>query len=1126
MKRIISIILFCFATMQLISQDRTDFYDYNYIRTFIPIRNNADTAVPLHGQIDYENEWSEQVSYFDGLGRPMQDLQVAASPIGWDIIQPYIYDNSGRLTREYLPYTYPQVSGNTPGAFRDRAIIEQKYFYQATIQENPNYTFAEKSFDGSPLNKVLKQGFAGEPWNMTDGRVMESAYSTNSENYEVFFLSVTDNGVLSKEGFYPATKLHKTITKDENHNYTTVYADFSNRTLLQVSSGSGISFSTYYVYDDLGNLRYVLPPLTTVQIQNASISETFNLETSWVQQLCYYYEYDKKGRMIKKKLPGKDIEFMIYDERNRLVLTQDGNLRAANNWLFTKYDAFNRPIITSSYQNNAAIGQPAMQDLVDNVTTFFETFSSGDFFGYTNIAFPDIESLNCKVNTVSFYDNYKYYEAQSESFKKLYSFNEAEIDFIFLKDNKTKGQITTTMVRTLPTDQIVDANTDEWQFTLYYYDKYGNAIQSIKTIAFRGVEIVSNKFNFTRQLLASRDHLVFASDRTSESISTLQKFTYDRAGRMLNTTHQVNEDTLVNLCGQVYDELGRLKTKKLHKPESGLAWAQQIGYRYNVRNWLTGINNDLFSLTLGYNETQGTPQYNGNISEMFCQSPSYDMYLFTYDGLNRLTKATHPVGGAYGTSYSYDKNGNILKLFRAGIDSLSYAYKGNQLASVNDVLDDQCQNNGFTDDGFFELTEYAYDNNGNMLVDLNKQISLVTYNYLNLPNQINIVRKGDFDNILYQYDATGQKLIKQTKVNGRVITTTHYIGNFVFENGALKHIITSEGLVEPMGGKMVYQYFIKDHLGNNRVLFNGDNLVLQQNSYYPFGMLVTPLRENRAYYDYNRYLYNGKELQDDFELDWYDYGARFYDPTLVRFHSIDNYSEKYHSQSTYQYALNNPISNIDIMGDSAWTINNTWNNDFISKYQSSVQNRIQQYQKDGKEFTCEDLALSIMMDFAEENRLPVSITNESGTYDARSNDYTDAESFKNDVLTTTAAPDLQNKKNTSTIDAGQATSGDIILNRNSEGKANHTQVVNSPVNSIGVMGIKQGNAGAMNIVPGASRVFGAGNPKSAFYTGKPIESAIYVPAANFYKNYSTGDIISNYSTQKNIVFKRFNFNKF
>ena len=330
-----------------------------------------------------------------------------------------------------------------------------------------------------------------------------------------------------------------------------------------------------------------------------------------------------------------------------------------------------------------------------------------------------------------------------------------------------------------------------------------------------------------------------------------------------------------------------------------------------------------------------------------------------------------------------------------------------------------------------------------------------------------------------------------------------------------------EGYYNPGTGN--YYYYLRDHLGNNRITYHysGSAPVIDQEvEYYPFGSMFAANNLQN-----NLYLYNGKELNNEF-FENYDYGARMYDPQIGRFHTQDRFAEKYMSYSPYQYSLNNPISYIDINGDSAWTINKSWNKDFIAKYQTSVQNTIRQYEKDGKKFTCEDLALSVMMDFAEKNGLPVTITNGSGTYDARSDKYTDAETFKNDVLTSTAAPDLQNNQNTSTIGSSQATSGDIILNRNQAGIPTHAQVVTSPENNMGVMGIKQGNSGAMNIVPGASRVFGAGNPNSAFYTGKPIESAIYVPAANFYKNYTTGKTITNYSTAKNIVFKRFNFNNF
>jgi hypothetical protein len=154
-------------------------------------------------------------------------------------------------------------------------------------------------------------------------------------------------------------------------------------------------------------------------------------------------------------------------------------------------------------------------------------------------------------------------------------------------------------------------------------------------------------------------------------------------------------------------------------------------------------------------------------------------------------------------------------------------------------------------------------------------------------------------------------------------------------------------------------------------------------------------------------------------------------------------------------------------------------------------------------------------------------TTGEGVYDARSDAYTDMATFKNDVLTYTGAPDLQNSRNAVPIGINNATAGDLILNRYTDNNvARHVQVVSSPVNEIGIMGIVQGNSGVMNKVPGASRVFGAGNPASLFYTGQHIEKAIYIPAADFYKNYSTGSTYSKYSQVQNIDIRRWNFKRF
>jgi hypothetical protein len=304
----------------------------------------------------------------------------------------------------------------------------------------------------------------------------------------------------------------------------------------------------------------------------------------------------------------------------------------------------------------------------------------------------------------------------------------------------------------------------------------------------------------------------------------------------------------------------------------------------------------LFKLDLGYNVNANSTlsQFNGNISSMTWNSSKLNnakSYNFSYDALNRLTAANYTIvqGENYSTSYLYDANGNITKLKRNGktssttypiIDDLSYAYNGNQLISVNDgtsLNNPDNQEYGFKE--FVQKTalltdtstqEYLYDANGNLKQDDNKAIEIIKYNYLNLPSEIGY---GNGSNIKYLYDAAGIKL-SQEVYNNKTKTSeeTNYVGNFIYDATLnLKFILSDEGrLIPKTGGGFEYEYFIKDHLGNNRVTIkesNGNAVVMQEDHYYPFGMVLGG--QSYAYADplkKNDYLYNGKELQDELGL--------------------------------------------------------------------------------------------------------------------------------------------------------------------------------------------------------------------------------------------------------------------
>jgi RHS repeat-associated protein len=198
---------------------------------------------------------------------------------------------------------------------------------------------------------------------------------------------------------------------------------------------------------------------------------------------------------------------------------------------------------------------------------------------------------------------------------------------------------------------------------------------------------------------------------------------------------------------------------------------------------------------------------------------------------------------------------------------------------------------------------YTYDNNGNELTQTNTvNNKSITYNMLNLP-QVYTLSGGT---VTYTYDADGTKLRKVSSTQG----TTDYISGIQYKANStvIDFIQTEEGRVLNPTTAPDYEYTLTDHLGNNRVTFDMVNGKVGEDDYYPFGLNVH--RELNAG---NNYLYNKKELQ--VELNEYDYGARFYDPVIGRFTTIDFLSEKYDLQSPYSYGGDDPIRFVDINGD-------------------------------------------------------------------------------------------------------------------------------------------------------------------------------------------------------------------
>ncbi len=458
----------------------------------------------------------------------------------------------------------------------------------------------------------------------------------------------------------------------------------------------------------------------------------------------------------------------------------------------------------------------------------------------------------------------------------------------------------------------------------YYYDVKGRVTKVVQNNLLGGYDVTNTVYAFTGQP-ATVTHSHTASGKSTRT--EVYTYSYDHADRVSKVEHTLG-GTKITLADYTYDSFGRLSTKSLH----GSA-ANKLTYAYNLRSWLTGITSTRFTQNLYYNTGVGTARYNGNISSMTWKSGNESTvrgYKFTYDGLDRMLNATYGETAGISTNANrfsenvtgYDKNGNIKGLQRYGqlsstaygmIDNLTLTLNGNQLNRVDDAVAASTYNGGFEfKNGANAADEYSYDANGNLTKDLNKGISGITYNFLNLPNAVTF---SDGSTITYTYGADGTKLRTVHKI-GSTTTTTDYCGNVIYENGVQKLLLTEEGYITLSDSK--YHYYLKDHQGNNRVVISQSGTVEETSHYYPFGGGFASAGNVQPY------KYNGKELDTKKGLNWYDYGARHYDAVLGRFITVDALYDKHFKVSPYVYCGNEPVGRIDPDGND-WRVQTHYN---------------------------------------------------------------------------------------------------------------------------------------------------------------------------------------------------------
>ena len=809
------------------------------------------------------------VSYGDGFGGVSQKIHVGITPQGKDLTESYEYNSLGNLQSRTLPV--PVLSEGASGNYKQILKSAQEYYGHSNVCSRFAYEASHRSL-------LLKEFGVGDEWT---GKAVSKKYSCNLESIPVQrckrYLVSAGGELVESDSPYADGSLRGIRSEDEDGNMHWEFYNSENQLVLSRILDGDTFFDTYFVYDEYGNLVFVLPP---------GYQDHPDLDL-----YAYIYRYDYLDRLVYKKLPGCAPSYLVYDAAHRLVFSQDGCQRNDSLWSFFVYDVYGRVVVEGECSNSDKHVRTAGETVV--LGTLMEGDTGLAYSGYQS----SFDLVDPCVYVVNYYDTYDFRTRNGFS---AYNFPEGTVS--------ATGNLTGSILCTHGSSGFI--------YSADYYDINKRIVKSLSSRVNGGMDTYATEYSFQGSPLSV---LHTHTDSSGYSLTERYTYTYDHSSRLTRVSHQYDNNPSVLLLEHAYDELGRLQTDKL---DNGI---YATDYAYNIRNWLTGIEGGKFSQSLHYTDGLGVPCYNGNISSMTWKSGAGATprgYKFSYDRLGRLTDAEYGEGPSLSVNTNrfneqvtgYDKMGNILGLKRYGqtsatgydvIDDLSLSYAGNRLKKVTDRSGTSAFNNGFEfKDGIDLPTEYEYDENGNLTKDLNKNITAIQYNCLNLPSRVMF---ANGNSISYLYDAAGRKLRTVHVLEGDSVTTD-YCGNVVYENGVPQILLTEVGYVSLTDGQ--YHYYLKDHQGNNRVVVAEEGTVEEVNDYYAFGGLMsTSSRQN-----VQPYKYNGKELDRKDGLDWYDYGARYYDVALGRWHVVDPMSEKYYGVSPYLYCVNNPILLVDPNG--------------------------------------------------------------------------------------------------------------------------------------------------------------------------------------------------------------------
>ncbi len=695
---------------------------------------------------------SKSILYSDGAGRAIQHVQQQASPLQKDIVSVNVYDQFGRTEYTHLPYVATTTTQNA-GTFRNDASTAQPAFFKGLLGSDNDYFYSNTKQEKGGQSRLTIHQLPGKAYTGSNiGSRAEARTNLSSDEIKIWEIGPNLTDYPYVKGLYvPGSLIVSEIIDAEGikkQEFKTINGVIiCSKEFPSASNDLDQALITYYVFNDLAQIRAIVPPLAE---KYSRVNPNFNVNEATrktAKSLCYKFYYNEKGQRIAQQEPGAEFEDeFIYDIKGRLVFSRNSQFRSRNlgEWFLMMYDALDRPLISALYINPTATysslqalvnqasgvtqvqhttpaidhlvvdnreGMPAKYEAKQSVTLLpgFESEVNASFDVIANSAMPNVQEnftisnpvpgvSGYQLLTILYYDDYNFPGAKP--FNNSFQLDAGGASHILPTSPRlyAGGMLTGSKTKVLGQDKMLTRIT--------YYDEKGHLIQEQKENIAGGWDIITSQYDFSGSIISS--YLLHKNPESTlnPEIKTGTSNIYSAQGQLSSIKHKIFQTSGVvskEISNFTYDEAGQITSQSLGALET-------LNFTYSPLGQLAGINANyarnktgghFFGMEVKYESGFTKNRKDGLIAGIqwrrFGNPDEFHAFGFEYDGLIRQSKAdySHQNGNSWSNTNadfdvnisSYDENGNILRMSQNGM----------LLGNVKTTLDD--------------LT-YQYDNGG------------------------------------------------------------------------------------------------------------------------------------------------------------------------------------------------------------------------------------------------------------------------------------------------------------------------------------------------------------------------------------------------------------------------------